>query len=172
MTMPRYQEVASKDIPEVTDDDGTKVRVICGSFWGRSGPVDGVAADPQYLDVWVPAGRRRSLPVATSRNAFAYVFGGSGRFANASAPQPVKTDRIGDAGALEGEDADNRSLVVFDSGDEIAVQAGEQGIRFLLVSGTPIQEPVAWRGPIVMNTNEELRQAFEEFRAGTFLKHG
>jgi len=172
MTMPRYQEVASKDIPEVTDDDGTKVRVICGSFWGQSGPVDGVAAEPQYLDVWLPAGRRRSLPVATSRNAFAYVFGGSGRFANASDPQPVKTDRIGDAGALEGEDADNRSLVVFDSGDEIAVQAGEQGIRFLLVSGTPIQEPVAWRGPIVMNTNEELRQAFEEFRAGTFLKHG
>jgi len=172
MTMPRYQEVKSTDIPEVTDDDGTKVRVICGSFWGQSGPVDGVAAEPQYLDIWVPAGRRRSLPVATSRNAFAYVFGGSGRFANASDPQPVKTDRIGDGGVADGEEADNRSLVVFDSGDEITVQAGEEGIRFLLVSGTPIQEPVAWRGPIVMNTNEELRQAFEEFRAGTFLKHG
>jgi hypothetical protein len=171
MTMPRYQEVKSTDIPEVTDDDGTKVRVICGSFWGQSGPVDGVAAEPQYLDIWVPAGRRRSLPVATSRNAFAYVFGGSGRFANASDPQPVKTDRIGDGGVADGEEADNRSLVVFDSGDEITVQAGEEGIRFLLVSGTPIQEPVAWRGPIVMNTNEELRQAFEEFRAGTFLKH-
>jgi hypothetical protein len=170
MTMPRYQEVKSTDIPEVTDDDGTKVRVICGSFWGQSGPVDGVAAEPQYLDIWVPAGRRRSLPVATSRNAFAYVFGGSGRFANASDPQPVRTDRIG--GGAEGQDADNRSLAVFDSGDEITVQAGEAGIRFLLVSGTPIQEPVAWRGPIVMNTNEELRQAFEEFRTGTFLKHG
>jgi hypothetical protein len=170
MTTPRYQEVASKDIPEITDDDGTKVRVICGSFWGRSGPVDGVAAEPQYLDIWVPPGRRRSLPVATSRNAFAYVFGGSGRFANASDPQPVKSDRIG--GSMDGEAADNRSLVVFDSGDEITVQAGEQGMRFLLVSGKPIQEPVAWRGPIVMNTNEELRQAFEEFRNGTFLKHG
>jgi hypothetical protein len=172
MTMPRYQEVKSTDIPEATDDDGTKVRVICGSFWGQSGPVDGVAAEPQYLDIWVPAGRRRSLPVATSRNAFAYVFGGSGRFANASDLQPIRTDRIGDGGVADGEDADNRSLVVFDSGDEITVQAGEQGIRFLLVSGTPIKEPVAWRGPIVMNTNEELRQAFEEFRAGTFLKHG
>jgi redox-sensitive bicupin YhaK (pirin superfamily) len=170
MTMPRYQEVKSTDIPEVTDDDGTKVRVICGSFWGRSGPVDGVAAEPQYLDIWVPPGLRRSLPVAASRNAFAYVFGGSGQFANASDLQPVRTDRIG--GGAEGEDADNRSLVVFDSGDEITVQSGEQGIRFLLVSGTPIKEPVAWRGPIVMNTNEELRQAFEEFRAGTFLKHG
>ena len=172
MTMPRYQEVKSTDIPEVTDDDGTKVRVICGSFWGQSGPVDGVAAEPQYLDIWVPAGRRRSLPVATSRNAFAYVFGGSGRFANASDPQPIKTDRIGDESVADGEEADNRSLVVFDSGDEITVQAGEKGIRFLLVSGKPIQEPVAWRGPIVMNTNEELRRAFEEFRAGTFLKHG
>jgi hypothetical protein len=171
MTAPHYQEVQSADIPEVTDDDGTKVRVICGSLWGQSGPVDGVAAEPQYLDVWVPPGRRRSMPVATARNAFAYVFGGSGRFANASDPQPVKTDRIGDGGVADGEEADNRSLVVFDSGDEITVQAGEQGIRFLLVSGKPIQEPVAWRGPIVMNTNEELRQAFEEFRAGTFLKH-
>jgi hypothetical protein len=169
MTAPHYQEVQSADIPDVTDDDGTKVRVICGSLWGQAGPVEGVAAEPQYLDVWVPPGRRRSLPVATSRNAFAYVFGGSGRFANASDPQPVKTDRIGSV--TEGEEADNRSLVVFDSGDEITVQAGEQGIRFLLVSGKPIQEPVAWRGPIVMNTNEELRQAFEEFRAGTFLKH-
>jgi hypothetical protein len=169
MTMPRYQEVKSNDIPEVTDDDGTKVRVICGSFWGQSGPVDGVAAEPQYLDIWVPPGRRRSLPVAMSRNAFAYVFGGSGRFANASDPQPVKTDVVGGA---DGEEADNRSLVVFDSGDEVTVQAGDQGIRFLLVSGKPIQEPVAWRGPIVMNTNEELRQAFEEFRNGTFLKHG
>ena len=168
MTMPRYQEVKSTDIPEVTDDDGTKVRVICGSFWGQSGPIDGVAAEPQYLDIWVPPGRRRSLPVATSRNAFAYVFGGSGRFANASDPQPVKTDVVGGA---EGEEADNRSLVVFDSGDEVTVQAGDQGIRFLLVSGKPIQEPVAWRGPIVMNTNEELRQAFEEYRNGTFLKH-
>jgi redox-sensitive bicupin YhaK (pirin superfamily) len=169
MTMPRYQEVKSNDIPEVTDDDGTKVRVISGSMWGQSGPVDGVAAEPQYLDVWVPPGLRRSLPVATSRNAFAYVFGGSGRFANASDPQPVRTDVVGGAA---GEEADNRSLVVFDSGDEIAVQAGEQGMRFLLVSGTPLQEPVAWRGPIVMNTNEELRQAFEEYRNGTFLKHG
>jgi hypothetical protein len=169
MTMPRYQEVKSTDIPEITDDDGTTVRVICGSFWGQSGPVDGVAAEPQYLDILVPAGRRRSLPVALSRNAFAYVFAGAGRFANASDPQPVRTDLVGGAA---GDVADNRSLVVFDSGDEITVQAGEEGIRFLLVSGTPIREPVAWRGPIVMNTNEELRQAFEEFRAGTFLKHG
>ena len=168
MTHPRYQDVKSADIPEVTEDDGTAVRVICGSFWGKKGPVDDVAAEPQYLDVRVPAGKRRSLPVATTRNAFAYVFEGTGRFANASEPQAVKTDVVGGA---EGQYADNRSLVVFDSGDEVTVQAGEQGIRFLLVSGRPLGEPVAWRGPIVMNTNEELRQAFEEYRNGTFLKH-
>ena len=169
MTHPRYQDVSASDIPTVTDDDGTTVKVICGSFWGRSGPVDGVAAEPQYLDIWVPPGRRRSLPVARSRNAFAYVFQGAGTFAGASDPQQVLTDIVGGA---EGVAADNRSLILFDSGDEITVQTGDEGVRFLLVSGTPIQEPVAWRGPIVMNTNDELRQAFEEFRNGTFLKHG
>jgi len=171
MTAPRYQGILSADIPEVTDDDGTKVRVICGDFRGRSGPVDGAAAEPQYLDVRVPPGRGFSLPVETPRNALAYVFGGSGRFANASRPLPIRTDRIGDASSMEADDADNLSLVVFDSGEEITVQAGEQGIRFLLVSGKPIREPVAWQGPIVMNTKDELRQAFEELRAGTFLKH-
>jgi hypothetical protein len=167
MTHPRYQDVSAKDIPEVTDDDGTTARIICGSFWGKRGPVEGVAAEPQYVDIWIPPGRRRSLPVARSRNAFAYVFGGAGTFSGASDPQPVKTDVIGQ----EGVQADNRSLILFDAGDEITVQTGDEGIRFLLVSGEPIQEPVAWRGPIVMNTNEELRQAFAEYQNGTFLKH-
>jgi len=171
MTGPRYQEILSADIPEVTEDDGTTVRVICGEFWGKRGPVDGIAADPQYLDVWVPPGKRRSLPVDDSRHAFAYVFSGSGTFAHASEPRAVRTDVVGAAGTAPVRDAGNRSLVVFDSGDEVTVQAGDEGIRFLLVSGRPIQEPVAWRGPIVMNTREELQQAFDEFRAGTFLKH-
>jgi len=167
MTNPRYQDVHSTDIPEVVDDDGTKVRVICGSFWGASGPVDGVAADPRYLDVFVPPGRRRTLPVESSRHAFAYVFAGTGTFRDASEPRAVTTEWIGTAG----DDIGNRSLVLFDSGDEITVQAGDMGIRFLLVSGTPIEEPVAWRGPIVMNTNQELRQAFGELQDGTFIKH-
>jgi redox-sensitive bicupin YhaK (pirin superfamily) len=172
MTDPRYQDIKAGDVAEVTDDDGTKVRVICGNYWGVSGPVDGVAADPQYLDVWVPPGVSRSLPVERSRNVFAYVFDGSGGFKDASAPQAVRTDQVG---AEPGKDVtapvENRSLILFDSGDEIRVQAGEQGIRFLLVSGTPIQEPVAWYGPIVMNTQEQLRQAFDEYNKGTFLKH-
>ena len=171
MTAPRYQDIGSGDVPEVTEDDGTKVRVICGSFWGANGPVDGVAAEPQYLDVWVPPNRRRTLPAETTRHAFAYVFAGSGRFCNASEPLAVPTEGVGWADTSLPEEADNRSLVVFDRGDEVTVQAGEQGIRFLLVSGKPIEEPIAWYGPIVMNTREELRQAFAEFQAGTFLKH-
>jgi len=171
MTPPRYQEVGSVDIPEVVDDDGTKIRVICGSVWGASGPIDGIAADPQYIDVAVPPGKRKSLPVETTRHAFAYVFAGSGRFCNASDPLAVPTEGVGWADTSLSEEADNRSLVLFDTGDEVTVQAGEQGIRFLLVSGKPLEEPVAWYGPIVMNTREELQQAFAEYQAGTFLKH-
>jgi redox-sensitive bicupin YhaK (pirin superfamily) len=170
MTAPRYQDVAARDIPEITDDDGTRVRVICGSFWGQRGPVDGVAADPRYLDVWVPPGGRRTLPVGASRHAFAYVFEGDGTFRDASQPRGVLTERAGsDEPVLE--HTGNRSLVLFDDGDDITVQAGEQGLRFLLVSGKPIEEPVAWYGPIVMNTQEELRQAYAELREGTFIRH-
>jgi len=170
MTDPRYQDIVARDIPEVVDDDGTRVRVICGSFWGKTGPVEGVAADPRYLDVWVPPRVRRTLPVESSRHAFAYVFEGSGTFRDASAPRAVRTEWVGDASGTP-ELAGNRSLVLFDSGDEITVQAGEDGIRFLLVSGRPIEEPVAWQGPIVMNTRAELERAYAELRDGTFIKH-
>ena len=170
MTAPRYQDVVSRDIPEITDDDGTRVRVICGEFWGKAGPVDGVAADPRYLDVWVPPGLRKTLPVESSRHAFAYIFDGTGSFRDASAPQAVRTEGVAGTAPASAEAVGNRSLVLFDSGDEITVQAGEQGIRFLLVSGKPIEEPVAWYGPIVMNTHEELEQAYNELRDGTFIK--
>ena len=175
LTAPRYQEVASTDVTEVTDDDGTRVRVICGEFWGRTGPVEGVAADPQYLDIWLPPHVERTLPVKRSRNAFAYAFEGDGRFRDASAPRPVVTDMVAEGALLDddsataGTDVANRSLTVFDAGDEIRVRAGEHGLRFLLVSGAPIREPVAWRGPVVMNSQEELAQAFAQLRNGTFL---
>ncbi len=172
MTAPRYQDVASRDIPDVADDDGTRVRVICGSFWGKAGPVDRVAAEPRYLDVSVPPGARRRLPVDTRRNAFAYVFEGSGTFRDASEPRGVLTDTPGPVENVVRQPAGNRSLVLFDSGDEVVVQAGEQGIRFLLVSGRPLEEPVAWYGPIVMNTEDELREALGELREGRFIKHG
>jgi len=172
MTAPRYQDVTAKDIPEVTDDDGTHVRVVCGEFWGKRGPVDGIAADPRYLDVWVPPGKRKALPVATTNHAFAYVFEGSGVFRDASGPRGVLTDRTGIDDAPVREAAGDRSLVLFDRGDDVVVTAGEHGIRFLLVSGKPLQEPVAWYGPIVMNTERELRQAIADLRAGTFIREG
>ncbi len=172
MTPPRYQEVKTGDVPEVTEDDGTVARIVCGNLWGRRGPVEGIAADPVYVDVTVPPGKRRSIPVETTHHAFAYVFAGSGKFSNASGPLAVPTESVGWADTNPPVEADNRSLVLFDRGDEVTVQAGEDGIRFLLVSGQPLREPVAWYGPIVMNTQDELREAFDELHQGTFLKQG
>lgn len=171
MTAPRYQDVKGADIPEITDDDATRVRVVCGEFWGKTGPVDGIAAEPIYLDVSVPPGKRKRLPVETTRHAFAYVFAGSGKFCNASEPLAVPTEGVGWADTNPPAHAGNRSLVVFDRGDEVMVQAGEEGVRFLLVSGKPIEQPVAWYGPIVMNTQDELREAFDELQRGTFLSN-
>ncbi len=170
MTTPRYQDVESKEIPEVTDDDGTHVRIICGDFWGKKGPVDGIASNPRYLDVSVPPRKRKTIPVDATNHAFAYVFQGSGNFRNASEPRGVLTDKDGPVETFVRETTGNRSLVLFDTGDEITVQAGDEGIRFLLVSGRPIKEPVAWYGPIVMNTREELQQAINELNQGTFIK--
>jgi redox-sensitive bicupin YhaK (pirin superfamily) len=170
MTAPRYQEVKAPEVPEVIDDDGTRARIVCGSFWGKRGPVVGIAADPIYIDVSVPPGKRKSLPVETTRHAFAYVFAGSGKFCNASGPLAVPTEGVGWADTSPPTAAEDRSLVLFDSGDEVTVQAGPDGIRFLLVSGKPLQEPVAWYGPIVMNTQEQLQQAYEELQEGTFLE--
>jgi hypothetical protein len=171
MTAPRYQDVKAAEIPEVVEDDGTRIRVACGEFFGKRGPVEGVAADPRYLDISVPPGVRKTLPVELERHAFAYVFEGSGNFRAASQPFGVLTEKTDGANeTLVRDQTGNRSLVLFDSGDEVTVQAGDQGIRFLLVSGKPIKEPVAWYGPIVMNTEAELQQAFGELRAGTFIR--
>ncbi len=173
MTAPRYQDVKSKDIPEIIDDDGTKVRVIVGSFWGKTGPVDGIAADPQYLDISVPAGKRKSFKIDTRRRAFAYVFQGSGKFADASRPQGVLLEKevLGEEVNIR-DMSGNRTLIRFGAGDEVTVRAGDHGVRFLLISGAPIEEPVAWHGPIVMNTKAELQQAMSELRNGTFIRPG
>lgn len=171
MTAPRYQDVGASEIPMIEDDDGTVVKVITGSFWGKTGPVDGIAADPQYLDVYIPAGVHKVLPVDTYNRTFAYVFEGAGKFADASTPEGVLLEK-----EVMGEEVNirdlsgNRTLVKFDTGDSISVQAGEEGMRFLLISGKPIEEPVAWHGPIVMNTRDELQQAFTDLRNGTFIK--
>ena len=157
MTAPRYQGVLAADVPLVRDDDGMEVRIVCGRFGNTAGPVEGVAANPTYLDVSIPAGKTKSFPVDAAHNAFAYVFSGNGKFGNPT----VRPSQV---------EADDRSLVLFDGGDEVTVQTGTQGIRFLLVAGKPLHEPVAWNGPIVMNTQSELRQAFQELEEGTFLK--
>ena len=170
LTSPHYQEVKSEEIPEVVDDDGTRVRVICGDFWGVTGTVDGIAAEPIYLDVSVAPGRKKTLPMDTRRNAFAYVFAGSGKFCDASEPLTVPTEGVGWMETEPPGDVDNRSLVLFGNGDDVTLQAGDEGIRFLLVSGKPLEEPVAWYGPIVMNTQSELQQAFEELHKGTFIR--
>ncbi|MGE0230489.1 MAG: pirin family protein [Flavobacteriaceae bacterium] len=172
MTDPRYQDIKGAEIPEIIDDDGTRVKVICGSFWGKKGPVDGIAADPSYLDIFVPAGVKKTLPVDTYRKAFAYIFEGDGRFSNASDPRGVLTEKefAGEELVLRDNSGD-RTLVLFGTGDEITVQAGERGIRFLLVSGKPIGEPVAWHGPIVMNTRAELIQAMNELNNGSFIRN-
>lgn len=152
MMDPRYQEIKSSQIPEVMLDGGVRVRVICGQVGGAGGPVQGIVIDPEYLDVTIPAGERFAHPIPTSYTVFAYGIEGDGQFAS----QP--------AGA--------ETLVLFENGDEVNVTAGKAGVRFLLISGKPIGEPIAWYGPIVMNTQEEIRTAFDEYHRGTFLKHG
>jgi len=175
MTAPRYQDIRSAEIPEITEDDGTRARVICGEFWGQQGPVSGVATESnvaaRYVDISVPPMKRKRIKVETDRNAFAYVFAGSGTFRDASDPQAVLTESAIDPNATPVYDAKNHSLVLFDRGDEIVVQAGPEGMRFLLVSGRPLEEPVAWYGPIVMNTQAELRQAMSELQTGKFIRH-
>src|SRR5665213_2096562 len=176
MTDPRYQDIPANAIPEVTEDDGTHARSICGDFWGKKGPVQGVATesmsvDARYVDISVPPNMRKRIQIETTRTAFAYVFAGAGTFRDASAPRAVLTESGADPNAAAVYDASNHSLVLFDRGDEVVVQAGPEGIRFLLVSGRPLEEPVAWHGPIVMNTEAELRQAMSELQTGKFIRH-
>lgn len=171
MTAPRYQDIEGKDIPQVIEDDGTRVKVVMGDFWGMRGPVDGIAADPQYLDIFIPAGVRKTLPVDTYRRAFAYVFEGAGHFKDASLPTGVLVEKEVDGEELNVRDqSGNRTLIQFGTGSEITVQAGDEGVRFLLVSGAPIKEPVAWHGPIVMNTREEIMQAMDDLKNDRFIK--
>lgn len=171
MTAPRYQDIGGADIPQIIDDDGTRVKIITGHFWGKTGPVDGIAAEPLYLDVSVPPNTTKTLPIDTRANAFAYIFAGAGRFADAADPVGVRVEK-----EIAGQEINirdmtgNRTLVRFGNGDEVKVLAGPEGVRFLLVAGRPIQEPVAWHGPIVMNTQAELHQAMRDLQNGTFIK--
>ena len=154
MMNPRYQEVKQEQIPEFSLDNGIKIKIICGEVRGSKGPVRDIVVDSQYLDVNVPAHTEFEYPIKKGYTVFAYVVAGSGYF------DESKTKQI-----------NQDHLVIFDDGDKIKISTNDLPVRFLLVSGKPVKEPVAWHGPIVMNTREELRTAFEEYQKGTFIKH-
>jgi hypothetical protein len=153
MMDPRYRDIRAGQVPEVALGGGATVKVICGTVGGHQGPVRDIVIDPEYLDVTVPAGGEFRHDTRRGHTVMAYVIGGEGHF-DAERRAAVA----------------NGSLCLFEDGDECRVTAGAQPLRFLLISGRPLGEPVAWYGPIVMNTEEELETAFEEYRNGTFLK--
>ncbi len=171
MMDPRYRDVKSHQIPEVALKDGVKVKVICGRVNGVEGPARDIVTDPEYLDVTVPAEATFAHPVRHGYNAFAYVIQGEGYFdqnRDSYAHEVIGTNYFDFKRSCLCE---NGTIVLYDEGDEVSVTAGGNGVRFLLASGRPIGEPVAWYGPIVMNTQEELKIAFEEFQSGSFIKH-
>jgi redox-sensitive bicupin YhaK (pirin superfamily) len=170
MMPPRYRGVTSAEIPQVVVGDGVTVRVICGAAGGRQGPVRDVVVDPEYLDVTVPAGATYRHPTKRGHTVFAYVIEGRGFFCPER--DPFSYEITGSNYFDMGREpfVANREIVLFGDGDRVEVTAEAAAVRFLLIAGKPIREPVAWYGPIVMNTQDELRVAFEEYRAGTFLR--
>ena len=171
MVHPRYQDVGSSNIPILEDDDGSKIKVIVGDYLGTHGPVEDLAADPQYLDIYIPPEKLKTIKVSTYKKTFAYVFQGEADFEYSSPALGVRVEKEFQGIEVNIRDmSGNRTLLVFDSGDFIKIRTGYRGVRFLLVSGHPIQEPVAWHGPIVMNSREELVQAFLELQNGTFIR--
>jgi redox-sensitive bicupin YhaK (pirin superfamily) len=154
MMEPRYRDIKSSQVPEAVLENGTKVKIICGKVGKHEGPVKGIVIDPEYLDVIVPAKAEFLHPTKRGHTVFAYVIEGKGHF------DQKKDAPLG-----------NGTLCLFDDGDHVAITTEHEPVRFLLISGKPIGEPVAWYGPIVMNTEEELELAFEEYRNGTFIKH-
>ncbi|HWR24632.1 MAG TPA: pirin family protein [Methanosarcina sp.] len=171
MMKPRYQEIKSSKIPELLMEKGLKVKIICGYVNGVEGPVKGIVTDPEYLDVTVPPGMKFSHKTLPGYTAFAYVLSGTGNFDERSDSCTFETEGERYINIAESCTISSENLVLYGDGDSIEVIAGEQGVRFLFVSGKPISEPVAWYGPIVMNTQEELKEAFEEYRKGTFIKN-
>ncbi|MBI5665459.1 MAG: pirin family protein [Nitrospirae bacterium] len=172
MMDPRYRDVKSGQIPEVEQKNGVIIKIICGSIGKTEGPVRDIVIDPQYLDVTVPPGTEFTHPTKKDHTVFAYVIGGRGYFCKEK--NPFTYEMVGENYFDLARDpyVSNGTLVLFDKGDEIKVITEDKPVRFLLISGQPIGEPVAWYGPIVMNTQEELRVAFEEYRSGAFIKYG
>lgn len=171
MMEPRYQDVKSRQIPEVTLKNGTKVKVICGKAGDRQGPVRDIITDPEYLDITVPARSEFIHPTKRGHTVFAYVIEGKGYFCKEKLPFSYEMEGVNYSDIQRDPFVSNETLVLFDDGDQMMVSTEDDTVRFLLISGKPIGEPVAWYGPIVMNTRDELRIAFEEYQNGTFIKH-
>ena len=170
MMDPRYRDVKSKQIPELVLANGTKIRIICGRVKDEEGPVRDIVIDPEYIDVTVPAGSEFIHPTKRGHTVFAYVIEGKGYFCQEKNPFSYEVETTNYFDMQRDPFVRNENLVLFDEGDQLMVTTEKEAVRFLLISGRPIGEPVAWYGPIVMNTQEELRQAFEELRQGTFLR--
>ncbi len=170
MMDPRYRDVTNEQIPEVRLPNGTILKIISGEVSGIKGPVGDIVIDPEYIDVTVPANSEFRHPTKQGRTVFAYLIDGQGYFCREKNPFTYEAEGINYFDLQRDPLVGNGTIVLFADGDEIMVSTEEQGVRFLLISGKPIGEPVAWYGPIVMNTQEELRVAFEEYRQGTFIK--
>lgn len=170
MMDPRYQGITAAEIPEVTDAGGSRIKIICGEINGVLGPVRDIVTDPEYLDVTVPAGATFTRFTPAGHTVFAYVIDGRGVFSDQKDPYSYEAEGANYFDMERDPLIGNRHLVLFGDGDQVVVRAEQEPVRFLLISGRPIREPVAWYGPIVMNTREELQTAFEELRAGTFIK--
>ncbi len=153
-------------------ENGSTVKIICGEVNGTKGPVQDIVTEPEYLDVTVPAGETFTHPVEKGKKAFAYVIGGEGYFDDSRDPYSHEVMGTKYFDLKQSCICGDETLVLFEDGDEVHISAIKNGVRFLLVSGKPIGEPVAWNGPIVMNTRQELKIAFEEYENGTFIKHG
>ena len=171
MTTPNYQDVKSDEIKVIEDDDGTLIKIIIGNYKGYKGIINGIASDPQYFDIYIPPNKIKSFQIPTYNNCFAYIFEGNAKFDYSSKPQGIKIEKtINNEEYTIRDMSGNKTLITFDTGNEIKLLSGNNGVRFLLVSGAPIQEPVAWHGPIVMNTDNEIKQAMYELNNGTFIK--
>jgi redox-sensitive bicupin YhaK (pirin superfamily) len=171
MMDPRYRGVTSNQIPQVVTDSGASVKIICGQFKGKQGPIQDIVTDPEYLDITLPAKSQFKHPAGKGRTVMAYVLEGAGYFDSKRDPYTFEEVEENYFDFKRERLLSSEHLVAFEDGDEVLVTTEEKAVRFLLISGNPIHEPVAWYGPIVMNTQEELRTAFEEYQKGTFIKY-
>ncbi len=171
MMLPRYRDVKSNDIPVITLENDVQIKIICGTVNNIHGPVQDIMIDPEYLDITVPAHTVYEHPVKPGHTVFAYVIAGQGYFCKEKKPFTYEAEGENYFDMETDPLASNGTLILFEDGRSVHIETGDASIRFLLISGKPLNEPIAWHGPIVMNNQAELQLAFDEYRAGTFLKN-